>query len=236
MGHRIILAALALPGCILEPRFCGEGFVESDGRCVPASAAPAWYSDGGPPPDVGVLPDDARLPPDARVLDAEPAVPDVAVPDRWADRRTVLIVDRGSQQAARAAPATPGFDLDAVSVFGPDGQVVGDLGAVIEARIHDPFSRSLATRADAAIGAADAEGIDDVDAFVSLGTEGAYIFAGWQLARPLRTGDTILVFEMGDDRESEAAEIYLCLDHRLSLDRCVSIGTIEGTQELVLQP
>ncbi|MEZ4474861.1 MAG: hypothetical protein R3F60_29550 [bacterium] len=240
MAQRIIVIALALPGCILESQFCGEGFVEADGRCVPASAAPAWYGDGGidaaePTGRVDGSAVDAG-PPDVAVVDATPRDASPPEPDRWSDRTSLLIVDRGSRQAARSTPTTPGFDLDAVAFFSPDGEVIGELSTVHEAQINDPFARSFATQPRAALGAADSRGLDDAEHFVSLGTEGGYLFAGLTLARPLRIGDRLVVFEEGGDRADELAEVFLCLDDVLSLNRCVSVADVVGTTELVLPP
>ena len=240
----LLLAALSLPGCILQSEFCGQGFVEADGRCVPAEAPPPWYTDGGRVPDLG-QPDFSVGTQDGSV--PTPPKPDVGLvppPDRWSDRKALLVVDRGDRASARRSPATPGFDLDAVSLFAPNGDSLGVLSDVLDAQINDPFRANIATNPVAALRPPDADGLDSrfpggrpsVFRYVSLGTEGGYLFAALDLMRPLQAGDRLIAHEVRGDTDDEQVELYLCYDGPLSLDRCLSVGISHGDNELVLQP
>ncbi|MEZ4468748.1 MAG: hypothetical protein R3F43_31035 [bacterium] len=177
MAQRIIVIALALPGCILESQFCGEGFVEADGRCVPASAAPAWYGDGGidaaePTGRVDGSAVDAG-PPDVAVVDATLRDASPPEPDQRSDRTSLLIVDRGSRQAARSTPTTARLRSGRGGVLQPRWR--GHRRAVHGAR--GPDQRSLRPQLrHAAPGRPRRRrlpGLDDAGALVSLGTEGA---------------------------------------------------------------
>jgi hypothetical protein len=227
---RWMTLACCLSGCVLDAELCGQGFESADGRCVPARPAPAWYGDGGF--------DAAPLPPDARPWDAQleedafQQPPDASAPNRWEGHKTLLVVDRGARSGARRTPETPGFDLDAVGFYSPDGRPIGRLSQIIMAQINDPFAASRATQPDRALGEPDASDTTDGRRFVSLGTEGGYLFASIDLQRTLQVGDRVVAFEVAGDVGDELAEIYLCQDEVLSLDRCHSLGSVQGTAEL----
>ncbi len=224
----LLPVAVLLPGCVLDAELCGQGFEANQGRCVPARTAPAWYRDGGldapPLPDVGAL--------DARPEDAFEQPPDAALPGRLDGHKTLLVVDRANRNSARRTPDTPGFDLDAVGVYAPDGRPVGSLGELLSVQINDPYRASRALQPERALGQPDATDTTDSERYVSLGTEGGYVFAALDLQRPVQAGDRVVAFEVAGDVAEERAEIYLCLDELLSLERCHSLGLVQGTAEL----
>lgn len=244
MRHFFIALALAISstGCILSTEFCGEGLVEDDGRCVPADPAPPYYNDALP--DLGTVdaaPDQAPEPPEPEPM-PEPIEPEPPPPppepepfDPWADRFTMLVVDRTDRGEARGTPGSPGYDLDAVLLIDPDGELVGFAAEWIEAQINDPFGRNLSHDPNGGLGEPDAEGINRPDRYVSLGAEGGFVLYLLEAWAPLRRGMRLLTFDMPQDRADERIEIYLCLDESLDLARCLSAGELRGTGELVLE-
>lgn len=229
--------AFTLSGCILATELCGPGFVEEDGRCLIAEAPPPYYGDLGP--DRGLVEVDAA-PVDALVIidpDPDPAPPEPEPEpafDPWRDRPLVLIVDRTSRGDARNSPTSPGFDLDAILVIDENSELVGLGGPWESAQINDPFGRNLSRDPDAVIGEPDANGLDDPNAYVSLGGDGGYVYLRLELFEPIRTGLQLLIFEMDRDRADERAEVFLCLEGRLDLSLCRSAGDARGNATLVL--
>lgn len=240
MRHFFIALALAISstGCILSTEFCGEGFVEDDGRCVPADPAPPYYTDALP--DQGAedaAPDQALepAPPPPPEPEPMPEPPEPEPFDPWADRFAVLVVDRTDRGEARGTPGSPGYDLDAVLLIDSDGELVGFASEWIEAQINDPFGRNLSQDPNGGLGEPDAQGVNRPERYVSLGAEGGFVLYFLEAWAPLRRGMRLLAFDMPQDRGDERIEIYLCLDESLDLARCLSAGELRGTGDLLLE-
>ena len=236
-----LACAASLTGCILETELCGNGFVETEaGGCVPEEAPPPYYSDAGF--DLGIdasIADAEPIPPPAPEPDAVPIDPEPPEPepsfDPWVGREMLLIVDRSSRDNARSTPASPGYDLDAIVLVDPNGDLVAILGDWETAQINDPFGRNVAQDPFAALGEPDAEGRDP-ERFVSLGTEGGFVQYRLDIVGPIATGVRIFAFDADFDGADESAEIYLCFEGPLDLSLCRSAGTVDGTDDITLRP
>jgi hypothetical protein len=203
--------ALALPGCILDTEPCARGFVERGGRCLPAVAPPPF----GGAADAG---------PDAAAED-----------DGWSRYTAVLVRDLTPAADVERAPTRPGADLDAVVALGADGASIGNAGAVREAVIGDAGGRSVAPKAEAALGPPDA---GPASGFVSLGGEGHGVLLDLRLSRPLRAGDALRVYEvLADGPEPDRYEVLLCAPGADDpLADCRSLGQGSGVADIPLSP
>lgn len=227
---------LLLGGCIMETEACGTGFVERNGRCVAPPDPPVRRREESGDFDYGTFAydgsywADAKEPPDRRSPDA--AVPDIFIANPWSEFPYVRLVDLTSRAGARLTTDTPGADIDAVMVQGPDGRLFGQ--RVVSAVINDPFGRSVAQDPDSALGPPDwTEG--HWSGFVSLGTEGAYLVIELELNRSLRSGDHLTVFEVENRSSSDdRVEVALCREDWSAPDACVYLGEGQSRMDFLL--
>lgn len=112
---------------------------------------------------------------------------------------------------------------------------MGLLSAWETAQINDPYGRNISQDPAAAIGEPDARGSDDVGAYVSLGTEGGFVFYQLELFEPVRSGLSVFVAAADFDGADAQAEIYLCYPGDLDLNQCRSAGTTRGQGEVFLR-
>lgn len=238
-----IAIAASLSGCILDTEQCGPDFVLRDNRCVPQIEPLPFRpeADAFPVPEVGPQFDatlrtdsgakpgiDAGGPLDARFR------PDAAAPPNpWAPFVNILLVDLTAVRDARATPQTPGADLDAVRVVGPDQRGFG--GELIEFIINDPFDQNRATDPSQALGPPDWRD-GRVDGIVSLGTDGGFIYMSLEMSRPLARGDVIEISEAESSggRTADRLQAWLCLDGHPDPDNCRELGEGQGTFEIEL--
>lgn len=204
-----ICIALASGGCILDNETCGDGFVDTDGECVPRTD-----------PDAPTDDDDA---PDAAPVDVVDAGDPVGT-SPYDGFEVVVLVDDSPFEEMQKSPATPGADIDAITAEGDD--LVAEGFRILEAEIMDPFDASFALDPEAALGPPDWDA-GRLDGIVSLG--GGAVVVELLLTRTFRPGDTLTVHEA--ETAEGAADRYtafLCpLDYR-DPDRCVELGPASG--------
>lgn len=200
MRSLLLALALAVPnaGCLLAEEDCGRGFELAGNRCVPRVAAPP-----APEVDGGALPEPE--------VDVDGSVT-LERPESWAPYVIVALLDRTPADALERTPATPGADLDAITVIargGDGGRVIGSGGAVV-----DPIG-AAPTRVS---------GHPD-EAATSLGTAGGRIFVQLDLERPLASGDVIVVHELAEPGgESDAYVLFTCRAPLNPMEGCLQIG------------
>ncbi len=218
--RRVTLLFLFLPlaGCI-ETQICGSGFTDEAGRCVPANAAPHYYSTDAPIDASGVTLRDARA---ARDL--------VAWPDGGAagedDFNLVLIVDLASDAEARRDPESPGFDLDAVALIrGRERIAFG--GRVVSYVLNRPGERNRWVDPLAVIGPP-----DDIPA--SLGAGGGHIAIEWDSGNTSQAGDFVEVTQAAVDREGPYSVSLCRRSQPVSPRDCLPIGRAQGSGQFVV--
>ncbi len=228
MKYSVLIAAIALGGCILTDSPCGQGFEQSGDTCVPVSMPEpfrnpdmsASNSQEQDSSDADLPQSDSESPSPAPI---EPGDADVAV-DEWSEFSEVLLVDRTEDDSAAQTPAQPGADVDALVIVSrdDDDERIGWAAAIVDSRINDPYEANVQSDPTAMLLPPDGQA-------VSFGTQGAFVRTTLELQRPLRAGDRIALYEVEEERPQEdRLEIFICRADRPGLAGCRSLGIAEG--------
>lgn len=215
--------ALALPACILEAEPCGQGFVSKKGRCIaaePFEAGAPGEADFEVVADFGPAPDAELPPPEDAVI-----LPDATEDTPWTEMMSVLVVDRTPDGLLGESPATPGCDLDGVTVMG-EGLLEHGV-KILASEIFDPFGQSITVDEQASLHEPEQTG--EPGTFVSLGGGGGYQLLHLDLPRPLRPGDRVLVAEYLEPRDfGDLCAVFLCARPEVDLAFCRFLGEGRG--------